>query len=352
MKLLIITQKVDKNDSVLGFFHRWIEEFSKYCEEVNVVCLYKGEFSLPQNVKIWSLGKEEGISRIEYLFRFYSFIWRLRKEYDSVFVHMNQVYVILGGLLWRLWKKKISLWYVHRQVSPSLKIAEKMVQVIFTTAPESFGIVSKKILYTGHGIPIDLFGKAADTIPIFSDLKQLKIAVIGRITPIKDLMTLLRAVVILKKQNIPLKVTIIGSPVVKSDEGYFEELKKYVQDQSLEKYVTWQGNIVYKKIPYELAAHHMLVNLCPTGGLDKVVLEAMAAGRVVLVTNRSFADYVGKFKEKLLADYGNSEDVAVKINLLWTERIFLHNYGEYLQAQVMVKSNLSLLVKKIIHHLS
>jgi hypothetical protein len=78
----------------------------------------------------------------------------------------------------------------------------------------------------------------------------------------------------------------------------------------------------------------------------------MAAGRVVLVTNRSFADYVGKFKEKLLADYGNSEDVAVKINLLWTERIFLHNYGEYLQAQVMVKSNLSLLVKKIIHHLS
>lgn len=26
MKLLIITQKVDINDDVLGFFHRWLED--------------------------------------------------------------------------------------------------------------------------------------------------------------------------------------------------------------------------------------------------------------------------------------------------------------------------------------
>ena len=29
MKLLIITQAIDINNPVLGFFHRWIEEFSK-----------------------------------------------------------------------------------------------------------------------------------------------------------------------------------------------------------------------------------------------------------------------------------------------------------------------------------
>ena len=27
MKLLVITQKVDKNDAILGFFHRWLIEF-------------------------------------------------------------------------------------------------------------------------------------------------------------------------------------------------------------------------------------------------------------------------------------------------------------------------------------
>lgn len=29
VKLLIITQKIDINDPILGFFHKWIEEFAK-----------------------------------------------------------------------------------------------------------------------------------------------------------------------------------------------------------------------------------------------------------------------------------------------------------------------------------
>ena len=32
MKLLIITQKVDSADPILGFFHQWVEEFAKHCE--------------------------------------------------------------------------------------------------------------------------------------------------------------------------------------------------------------------------------------------------------------------------------------------------------------------------------
>jgi len=43
MKLLIVTQKVDINDDVLGFFHDWIKEFAKNCEKVTVICLGKGE---------------------------------------------------------------------------------------------------------------------------------------------------------------------------------------------------------------------------------------------------------------------------------------------------------------------
>jgi len=32
MKLLILTQKVDIDDDVLGFFHGWLEEFAKNVE--------------------------------------------------------------------------------------------------------------------------------------------------------------------------------------------------------------------------------------------------------------------------------------------------------------------------------
>ena len=58
MKLLIITQKVDKNDQLLGFFIDWIAGFSHKFEEVTVLCLEKGEFNLPENVEVISLGKD------------------------------------------------------------------------------------------------------------------------------------------------------------------------------------------------------------------------------------------------------------------------------------------------------
>src|SRR3989338_2848671 len=58
LKLLIITQKVDKNDHILGFFHRWLEEFAKNTEKLTVICLEKGEYNLPENVKVLPLGKK------------------------------------------------------------------------------------------------------------------------------------------------------------------------------------------------------------------------------------------------------------------------------------------------------
>src|SRR3990167_7472201 len=99
MKLLILTQKMNRNDPILGFFHDWVKRLSERVESLTVVCLEKGEFDLPMDVKVLSLGKESSQSRLKYLWRFYKYIWRERKNYDAVFVHMNPEYAILGGLL-------------------------------------------------------------------------------------------------------------------------------------------------------------------------------------------------------------------------------------------------------------
>ncbi len=40
-RILIVTQTVDTQDPVLGFFVRWIEEFAKHAEELTVICLEK-----------------------------------------------------------------------------------------------------------------------------------------------------------------------------------------------------------------------------------------------------------------------------------------------------------------------
>src|SRR3990167_9977863 len=113
VKLLIITQKVDVNDDILGFFHGWLEKFAKKFSKLTVICLEKGEYVLPQNVEVLSLGKEAGKSRLKYIFRFYKYIFKYRDDYDAVFVHMNPEYVVLGGLFWKIMRKKILLWYNH-----------------------------------------------------------------------------------------------------------------------------------------------------------------------------------------------------------------------------------------------
>ena len=145
MNLLIVTQKADKDDPILGFFHRWVEEFAKNFDTVSVICLEEGSHSFPTNVKVYSLGKAKGArsnfsDRLKYTQRFFSYIWKLRKDYDSVFVHMNPVYLAQAGLLWKLMNKKVGLWYTHRNVDMKLRIAERYADVIFTAAKESFYI--------------------------------------------------------------------------------------------------------------------------------------------------------------------------------------------------------------------
>ena len=76
MRLLIYTQKVDKNDPVLGFFHQWIEEFAEHLDALEVVCLEKGEYTLPGNARVTSLGREEGKGRMTYVWRFYKHLFQ------------------------------------------------------------------------------------------------------------------------------------------------------------------------------------------------------------------------------------------------------------------------------------
>ncbi|MCA9362690.1 glycosyltransferase family 4 protein [Candidatus Kaiserbacteria bacterium] len=274
MRLLIITQAVDTEHPILGFFHRWIEEFAKHCEKIHVICLEEGKHSLPVNVTIHSLGKEEGRDRIAYLHRSYKLIWQLRHEYDSVFVHMNQIYVVLGGLLWRLMGKKIGLWYMHGHVSISLRIAEKLTHKIFTGSPESFRLKSDKVLITGHGI--DTIRFAPQTSP-----KDIDLITVGRITESKNLTTLIDLLKEVRKTN-PVSLTIVGGVVTEGERAYETKLKARIESLGLVKAVHFAGRILQAELPTTLNRAKIFVTVAQNGSLDKAVLEAMACGLPVV----------------------------------------------------------------------
>ena len=199
MKLLIVTQAVDTEDPILGFFVRWIEEFAKHVGRIEVICLKEGKHDLPVNVRVHSLGKEKKPPRLwrrlVYTFRFLSLIWKLRHDYDVVFVHMNVEYVILGAIFWRLLGKKVGLWYLHKSVTLRLRIAVFLTHYVFTGSQESLRLQTPKMRILGQGIDMELFSSVPRKVP-----EVFTVLFVGRLSPVKDVETVIAAASLLRKR--------------------------------------------------------------------------------------------------------------------------------------------------------
>ncbi|MCI0619613.1 glycosyltransferase [Candidatus Wolfebacteria bacterium] len=288
LKLLVLTQVMDMNDPVLGFFHRWVEEFAKHCESVIVICLYEGEHALPKNVQVLSLGKESCVSRLKYLYRFFTYIWQERKNYDAVFVHMNQIYVILGGVLWRLWGKWVSWWYAHGATSFSMWLAEKCTDIVFTSTPEGFRMPSKKLHIVGQGIDTDMFVPAPHT----GTNKGLIVVTTGRISRVKYLELLIDAVEVAVERIPDVQLHIYGAPQTADEEVYHKELQQQVAAKRLTN-IFFEGAVLHTALPKILQGADVFVQASQTGSLDKAVLEALATDIPVVSTNRAFKAFPG-----------------------------------------------------------
>ena len=149
MKILIIAQKVDINDDNLSFFHRWIEKFSEKLDEVFVICLWQGEFNLAKNIKVYSLGKEKGVSKIGQLICLQKYLLKILPKVDGIFVHMCPIYAIASYPLAKIFRKKMILWFLHKQVGWKLRLAEKLVDKILTASEESCRLKNRKKIKTG-----------------------------------------------------------------------------------------------------------------------------------------------------------------------------------------------------------
>lgn len=311
MRLLIITQKVDKNDDILGFFHRWILEFAKHYESVTVIALQVGEYDLTENVKILSLGKEIGGSKISYIFNFYKYIWNERENYDAVFVHMNPIYIVLGGLFWKLWKKKISLWYTHKSVDLKLRIAEIFADNIFTASDKSFRMKSKKLYIMGHGIDANQFEKKS------LETKDNKINILhtGRISRTKNIHLFIEIAEILKNKGIEFQMNIVGTPVTQEEERFFKKLKENISNKKLTEYFNFTGAVAPIDISSYYHKNDVFLNLSNTGSMDKTVLEAIISDMQLLVSNEAFEDILPDINKTTKDPKQIAEDIIKIINI-------------------------------------
>ncbi|PIR82462.1 hypothetical protein COU20_02390 [Candidatus Kaiserbacteria bacterium CG10_big_fil_rev_8_21_14_0_10_59_10] len=340
MRLLIITQAVDKNDPILGFFHRWIEEFAKQYDHLHVVCLKKGEYSLPQNVSVHSLGKETRRSRVRYVIRFYHYAWKFRHEYDAVFVHMNQEYILLGGLLWQLLGKRVYLWRNHYAGTFLTDIAAAFCTKVFCTSKHSYTAKYKKTVLMPVGVDTDIFKPAPGVVR-----EPRSVLFFGRISPSKRPGVLLEALGILRTKGFNFAATFCGP----GEGTYIGGLKEKVRVFDIAESVVFQDGIPHSEAPHLFSAHKVYVNCSPSGMYDKSILEAAACGCLVLAASSDFAEHVPR---ELVLETVEPNDCAERIAAALTVTEEEHRDWRIALETLVRQNNLRTLMERLFVGLS
>ena len=285
MKLLIVTQVMDTNHPILGFFHRWVEEFAKTFSEVHVICLQKGECLLPDNVHVYSLGKEDGESNGKYLYRFYKYFGRIffTVRVDYVFFHMGAVYNILAApffFIRKMYKTKFYWWKAHGHLDTEGRLALSFVDKVITSTESGFPVNSQKKQVVGQAIDTSLF--------VMEPGKRLpkEILFTGRIMPVKQLEVFLSVAEELNTEG--YSFTVAG-PV--EDEAYFSKIKSLPGAA----YVTFVEPMPQSELVKLYQRADIFLNTSLTHSMDKTVLEAVLCGCLPVTANKAFEEMLGKY---------------------------------------------------------
>jgi len=141
-----------------------------------------------------------------------------------------------------------------------------------------------------------------------------KLLAIGSIYEIKDPLSLVRALVILRNQY---KICPIVSWVGRvSDEAYFRIVKQAIENAQLKEQWNWLNN--RNDISQLLEGAHALVHPSTLEGLPNVVCEALACGRPVIASNiYDHPRLIQNGKYGFLFESKNPEDLADKIRRLY-----------------------------------
>jgi len=348
MKLIFLTRKVDFSDDRVSFVTDWLLEFASNLEQLIVICQEKGNIeNLPDNIKILSLGKEKGYTKLYQTHLLKKYFLRNIRSVDGVFSHMAaQFSVIIGGWC-RLFNKKLYQWYVHKSINSYLKTSRLYVNGYITANRASFHMKTKRPIHIfGHGINLNHFKNLTP-----KDQTLLNILSVGRISPTKNIDTLISAI---EKfyQNYPklrnkIFVNIVGGPGLPSQQEYYLELIKNVKDKGLNSIINFTGPLPQSEVFPYYDKSNLFIHLSGTGSVDKVVLEAMAAKNLVISSSEAFKDIL---PVQLHLEKNDPDLLAKKIleiyNLSPSDK---EKLSQELKKEVINNHNLKNLVKKIIN---
>lgn len=347
MNILMITQKVDIADPVMGFSHGWVKKIAAHVDTLYVITLCKGEVDLPKNVKIFSLGKEKGYPRFLRYLLFYVHLIKVWWKVQGVFLHMCPEYFKAVYPFQLLFKRKITLWYAHVKMSSLAAWAGARVDTVLSPSPESFLAGGMNFVSTGHGVDVEIF--KPDPAYVSSPIKNL--VHVGRISKIKEVEIIIKAIdhLVHNLDFTDFKLNIYGGPARVEDYEYLEILKKMVVDLHIDEYVVWHGELKNSEAAPVYQKADMFIRSMPKGGYGKVDLEALATSVPTVLSTPVYKSYFAELYDDMYFEGGDYKKLAqnmVKV-LSWdAER--LAKFKKISRDLVVNNHNLDTLAGKIV----
>lgn len=350
MRVLAIIQSWDSQDQVRGFVTGWMEKLAEKVDQLAILALEQRQPATRPNIFVYSLGKENyqgPLRRFYYLWQWHRQIRKILALHSPqvIFTHMTPIYSVLAYPYSRAAGIPVFTWFLHPRASFITKLAHWLSTKVVSATAASYPYKKDKLVALGHGIDTNLF------TPQFSArLNPPLLISVGRISPIKDYETIIKAAGLLKKSSgRAFQLAIIGGVINAEDRVYQERLRQLVIQLNLEDSVQLapsqnQNNLVSW---YQRASLH--INATQPGSGDKVNLEAMACGTPSLMASPTFSETITPYQKQLLFHYQNPEDLSLKImNFLALEENQRQELGKKLREAVIEHHNLDKLMTNLV----
>lgn len=310
-RIVFVTQTVDASDPLLGFVVGWIRALASRADDLVVIANRVGSVPHDLPAQVLSLGKEKGAGRLLRGVRYQRCLMQTMSRFrtDALVAHMCPIYLTLAAPVCKLFRVPLVLWFAHPRDSVSLAIADRLADRVLTSLPLAYPRPSRKLNVIGQGIDI----KGFPLLPPTGSENGLRLLAIGRTSPTKGFRTIVLAARELLSRRIPVFVRIVGPSTTELELRERRGLLRLIAELGVESQVKLEEAVRHNIVPNLLAESDVLVNATVPGSGDKVVLEAMASGRVVVASNPAFDTLLGNLPIPLQFSPGDPIDLSSKL---------------------------------------
>lgn len=252
-------------------------------------------------------------------------IRRLVKSKEIQIIHSNDPltsvimhYAVIGLKVKTFWTCH-GQWYDFKGLKKILiKKSNSHIFCVSTKVKESLdrmGFENTSVSYLG--IPMERY-ENAQSANLRNELdipaKNTLMACIGRFQPIKGQLKLVEALNCVIREEANVTCLLVGGCVfgAKEDENYYNKVKKYVRDNSLDKNIIFLGE--RQDIPSILKEIDCLIIPSDNESFGMVAIEALAAGTPVLSTPNDGVSEILNYDKRFIAASNDAKGLYLLIN--------------------------------------